>query len=114
MEITIENNEFCRIQCCICGIEFTSGINRNSNMCLKCLTEQQNIIKGITREAVLNFCRHCKRYLGNTWQNMGRESKELLSLCLKKIKGIKELKIIEAGFIWTEEHSRRVKVKLTV
>ena len=45
---------------------------------------------------------------------MGRESKELLSLCLKKIRGIKELKIVEAGFIWTEEHCRRVKVKLIV
>ena len=82
-------------------------------MCLQCLTHQEQILKGVTREGVLNFCRHCKRYLGiSTWQNMGRESKELLSLCLKKIRGIKDLKIIEAGFIWTEEHCRRIKVKL--
>jgi nonsense-mediated mRNA decay protein 3 len=45
---------------------------------------------------------------------MGRESKELLSLCLKKIRGLKELTIVEAGFVWTEEHCRRVKVRLTV
>lgn len=46
--------------------------------------------------------------------NIGRESKELLSLCLKKIRGIKELRLLDAGFIWTEEHSKRIKVKLTV
>ncbi|KAJ3105972.1 ribosome-binding protein, partial [Phlyctochytrium bullatum] len=42
------------------------------------------------------------------------ESKELLSLCLKKLRGLSKVRLIDAGFIWTEPHSRRIKVKLTI
>lgn len=35
-------------------------------------------------------------------------------MCLKRLKGLKEVKLIDAGFIWTEPHSKRIKVKLTV
>lgn len=42
------------------------------------------------------------------------ESRELLALCLKKLRGLHKVRIIDAGFIWTEPHSRRVKVKLTI
>ncbi len=43
-----------------------------------------------------------------------RESKEMLSLCLKKIKGLNKVKLIDATFIWTEPHSRRIKMKITI
>ncbi len=42
------------------------------------------------------------------------ESQELLAFCLKKIKGLSKVKMVNAGFIWTEPHSKRIKVKLTV
>ncbi len=44
------------------------------------------------------------------------ESADLLGICLKKIKGLrnKDIKLIDAGFIWTEPHSKRLIVKLTV
>lgn len=42
------------------------------------------------------------------------ESRELLALCLKKLRGLKEVKLVDAGFVWTEPHSKRIKVKLTV
>lgn len=35
-------------------------------------------------------------------------------MCIKKIKGLQKVKLVDAGFIWTEPHSRRVKVKLTI
>jgi len=36
-------------------------------------------------------------------------------MCLKRIKGIgREVRLVDASFIWTEEHSRRIKVKITV
>lgn len=35
-------------------------------------------------------------------------------MCLKKIKGLNRVKMIDAGFLYTEPHSRRLKVKLTV
>jgi nonsense-mediated mRNA decay protein 3 len=38
----------------------------------------------------------------------------LLAICLRKIKGLNRVKLISAGFIWTEPHSKRIKVKLTV
>lgn len=46
--------------------------------------------------------------------NYDRESQQMLTFLLKKIKGIKTLKIIDANFVYTEEHSRRLKLKLTV
>jgi nonsense-mediated mRNA decay protein 3 len=46
--------------------------------------------------------------------NAELESRELLSLCLKKLKGLQKVRLIDAGFIWTEPHSRRIKVKLTI
>ena len=48
------------------------------------------------------------------WTYCELESKELLSICLRKIKGLKTVKLIEVGFIWTEPHSKRLKVKCTV
>jgi nonsense-mediated mRNA decay protein 3 len=42
------------------------------------------------------------------------ESRELLALCLKKLKGLNKVRIIDASFVWTEPHSRRIKVKITV
>jgi nonsense-mediated mRNA decay protein 3 len=33
---------------------------------------------------------------------------------LKNIKGLKRVKLIDAGFVWTEPHSMRLKVKLTI
>jgi len=38
----------------------------------------------------------------------------MLSLCLKKIKGLNKVKLVDACFVWTEEHSKRIKVKLTI
>ena len=42
------------------------------------------------------------------------ESRELLTLCLKKIKSLSTVTLIDASFLWTEPHSRRLKVKLTI
>lgn len=43
-----------------------------------------------------------------------RESKELLSLCLKRIKELNHFKLNDATFIWTEPHSRRIRLRLTL
>jgi len=42
------------------------------------------------------------------------ESRELLALCLKKLRGLNKVRIIDASFIWTEPHSRRVKLKIVI
>lgn len=35
-------------------------------------------------------------------------------MCLRKLRGLNKVRIVDASFIWTEPHSRRVKVKITV
>lgn len=49
-----------------------------------------------------------------TWVACGLESRELLALCLRRLKGLSRVHMVDAGFVWTEPHSRRIKVKLTV
>ncbi|CBF85414.1 hypothetical protein AN1711.2 [Aspergillus nidulans FGSC A4] len=87
-----------------------------TTICPDCMKLQIDISQGIQREAVLNFCRDCERWLlpPNSWQVAALESRELLALCLKKLRGLNKIRVIDAGFIWTEPHSRRIKVKLTI
>jgi nonsense-mediated mRNA decay protein 3 len=99
------------ILCCLCG----SAIQPNAaNMCGNCLRSQVDITDGITKQVTLFWCRGCGRYLRPPWVECELESRQLLALCLKKIKGLNHVKLVDASFIWTEPHSRRIKVKLTV
>ena len=61
------------------------------------------------------MCRGCERWFRNPqWVPAEPESAELLSLCVKRIKGLKSVRLLNAEWVWTEPHSRRLKVKLTV
>ena len=99
------------IRCCICGIMTQSNA---ANTCINCLKSQIDITEGIPKSLVLHHCRDCNRYMRPPWTLCELESAELLALCLKNIKGLKRVKLLDASFIWTEPHSRRIKVKLTV
>ncbi|KAM7346585.1 60S ribosomal export protein NMD3-like isoform 1-T2 [Cochliomyia hominivorax] len=101
------------IKCCECGVSIQSN---SHNMCLSCLREHVDITAGISKQIELQYCKGCERFLQppGEWINARWESRELLGLCLKKIKGLKNLELIDACFIWTERHSRRIKVKLVV
>lgn len=44
------------------------------------------------------------------WISCALESRELLALCLKRLKGLQRVKLVDAGFAWTEPHSKRIKV----
>ncbi|RYO98924.1 hypothetical protein DL764_006957 [Monosporascus ibericus] len=72
--------------------------------------------EGVQREATLHYCRDCDRWLlpPSSWVAAAPESRELLALCLKKLRGLQKVRIVDASFIWTEPHSRRVRVKLTI
>ncbi|XP_032682118.1 60S ribosomal export protein NMD3 [Odontomachus brunneus] len=101
------------ILCCECG----TPIEPNpANMCVGCLRTHVDITDGISKQATLHFCKGCERYLQPPaeWIHAALESKELMSLCLKKLKGLNRVKLIDASFVWTEPHSKRLKVKLTV
>lgn len=85
-------------------------------MCLNCVRSRVDITEGIPKHLVVNFCRGCERYLQppTQWLYCALESKELLALILKRIKGLSKVRLVDASFIWTEPHSRRIKVKLTI
>ena len=85
-------------------------------MCVDCIKNEVDITEGIPKQATVHFCKFCERYLQppGQWVLCALESKELLSLCLKRLKGLSKVRLVDAGFIWTEPHSKRVKVKLTI
>ena len=85
-------------------------------MCPTCLRTTVDITDGIPKQVTLHFCRHCERYLQppNHWVTCQLESRELLAVCLKKLRQLNKVRLVDAHFIWTEPHSRRIKVNLTV
>ncbi|GAB0498060.1 hypothetical protein MMPV_009400 [Pyropia vietnamensis] len=101
------------IACCLCG---TSIEPNPSNMCVNCLRAQVDITEGIPKELSIYYCRNCGRYLQppRAWIAAELESPELLTVCLKRLKGLSRVKLVDAGFRWTEPHSRRIHVRLTI
>lgn len=106
-------------------------------MCVGCVRTQIDITADIPKQVVIHFCRSCERYCfwTNTqvvqmiiwrtinwiyfdryleppseWITCALESRELLSLCLHRLKGLNRVKLVDASFIWTEPHSKRMKV----
>ncbi|KAF7866710.1 hypothetical protein EAF04_005552 [Stromatinia cepivora] len=103
------------ILCCNCGAPI-DGTTSAGALCYDCVKLTVDVSQGIQREATVHFCRDCERWLlpPQTWIQASLESRELLALCLKKLRGLHKVRIIDASFIWTEPHSRRIKVKLTI
>uniref|UniRef100_A0A3Q2UT68 60S ribosomal export protein NMD3 n=2 Tax=Haplochromini TaxID=319058 RepID=A0A3Q2UT68_HAPBU len=102
------------ILCCTCGVPIAPN---PANMCVACLRTQVDISEGIPKQVTVHFCKQCERYLQPpaTWVQCALESRELLALCLKKLKSsMSKVRLIDAGFLWTEPHSKRIKMKLTI
>jgi nonsense-mediated mRNA decay protein 3 len=114
------------ILCCLCG---TSIEQNEANMCSDCIKSQVDLsdtfqkhdgkkkkIIYLKKYIVILFCKYCERYHQppTYWVKCSLESKELLQLCLKKLKGLSKVKLIDASFIWTEPHSRRIKIKVVI
>ena len=102
-----------KILCYMCGIPITAN---PSNLCVNCIRGQVDITESVPKQCSLQYCRGCARYLQppKHWVAAELESKELLTICIKKLKGLNKLKLIDAGFRWTEPHSRRIHVRLLV
>jgi len=66
--------------------------------------------------ASVSFCRNCERFLSppTSWTLAKPESSELLAICLRKLKGLNKVRLTEAHFIWTEPHSKRLRVSMTI
>lgn len=100
------------IACCLCG---TDTVYNKAALCPTCLKSQVDITEGIDRNPSVPFCRGCERFNRSPqWVECALESPELMSVCLRTIKGLDKVKLLDANWIWTEPHCRRLKIRLTV
>ena len=89
-------------------------------MCVPCVRSQADVTAGISRSVSLLWCKECGRYLQppKHWLKAEPESRELLTFCVKRLRGLGAraggVRLVDAAFVWTEPHSRRLKAKLTV
>ena len=79
------------ILCAVCELSFIPS-DTKTNICQQCILNTADITLGITKEGIINYCKFCHRYLRPPWTLCERESKELLSICLKRLRGYWSLK----------------------
>lgn len=110
-----QEEQIATILCCNCGAPI-DGTTAAGALCQDCIKLTVDISLGIQREATLHTCKDCERWLQppNSWVSAAPESKELLAICLRRLRGLSKVRIIDASFIWTEPHSRRIRVKITI
>ncbi|KAL6225609.1 hypothetical protein ACLB2K_004458 [Fragaria x ananassa] len=101
------------VLCCKCGIPMAPNA---ANMCVKCLRSEVDITEGLQKHVIIVHCPECDTWLQppRTWIKAQVESKELLTFCVKRLKNLNKIRLVHAEFIWTEPHSKRIKVKLVV
>lgn len=103
-----------KILCCDCGIPIQPN---PSNTCVDCLRSRVDITDGIPKSGNLLMCKNCERFHTppSAWTKAALESHELLAICLKRLKSaLSRVRLVDASFIWTEPHSKRIKVKITI
>lgn len=101
------------ILCCMCGVPITPN---PANMCVACIRSRVDITESIPKHSSIHYCKGCARFLQppKNWVACELESKELLAICIKRLKGLSKVRLVDAGFRWTEPHSRRIHVRLVV
>ncbi|KAF4397202.1 hypothetical protein G4B88_009048 [Cannabis sativa] len=107
------NQTYGLMPCCRCGIPMAPN---DANTCLKCLYYEYDITQGLQRHVTIIHCPECDTYLQppTTWIKAQSESNELLTFCVKRLKNMNRVRLVHAEFIWTEPHSKRIKLKLKV
>ena len=104
------------VACCMCGVQIEPN---NASMCGGCLSATVDISAELAvKDLDVRQCGACRRFLNqvnNKWGIYELESARLLALCLKRIPSLdKKVKLVDASWVWTEPHSKRLKIKLTV
>uniref|UniRef100_A0A673B9E4 60S ribosomal export protein NMD3 n=1 Tax=Sphaeramia orbicularis TaxID=375764 RepID=A0A673B9E4_9TELE len=96
------------ILCCTCGIPIPPN---PANMCVDCLRTQVDISEGIPKQVSVHFCKQCERLV--SWQ-FGLYVIKIKTFLMLKEYFLVQVRLIDAGFLWTEPHSKRIKMKLTI
>ncbi|KAL3781096.1 hypothetical protein ACHAW5_005003 [Stephanodiscus triporus] len=110
------------ILCCMCAAPISPN---PSNTCSSCLASSTDVTRGISTEATLHQCRGCSRWHQSEgkWIGCDLESRELMALCLVNVSGLKKkrnddgggrVRLVDAAWVWTEPHSMRLKIRLTI
>eukprot|EP00904_Undaria_pinnatifida_P005794 jgi/Undpi1/2344/HiC_scaffold_13.g05727.m1 len=102
------------ILCCLCGRPIQPN---GANMCGACLKDQVDVTEDIPKKGlVIIQCRRCLKWLtkNDHWSHFELESAPFLALVLKKIPGLSKHELVDAKWIWTEPHCKRLKVHITV
>jgi nonsense-mediated mRNA decay protein 3 len=102
-----------KIMCCVCG----ASIDPNpSCMCESCLSKNYSLKDKIPQTITVYFCRGCERYQQayNRWVYAPQDSPELMEFCLSRITNLKDFKVVDSKFLFTEAHAKRIPVSLTL
>ena len=102
---------YSKIVCCICGITMDAN---SEGICEACAKKNIDITTGITKVGVVTYCRTCERYKRPPWMKIEKESQDMMNLCLSKLKGLNKVQLIDSSFVWTEPHSKEIKIKVTI
>ncbi|KAI5193275.1 60S ribosomal export protein NMD3 [Nematocida minor] len=97
--------------CCLCGTDSMF----DSPMCFNCSVRELPKLKLETSRQV-DRCSTCMRYSvpPSGWTTLRFEGPEMLAYLLKKIPELAKLKLVDAYFIHSEEHSKRVRMKVSI
>jgi nonsense-mediated mRNA decay protein 3 len=103
---------YSKIVCCLCS----AVIDANPRgTCEACFRKSLSIKTSIPTEFEIVYCKECKRFLRPPFVKIDRESSDMMQLCLSRIKSYdKKVKIIDSNFIYTEPHSKIIKIKVTL
>ncbi|VFQ74352.1 unnamed protein product [Cuscuta campestris] len=99
------------VPCCKCGVPIQPN---DFNMCARCLRSEVDITEGLQKHVTITYCPDCESYLQppGFWIKAQPESQDLLAFCVERLKDFNEARLVDAEFIWTEPHSKRIRVKL--
>ena len=103
--------EYANIVCCICSAPIPANPR---GICDTCEKKSIDISSSISNQSTIYYCKNCQRYMRPPWIKCDLESSDMMNLCLSKIKGLNKAQIVDSAFVWTEPHSKLIKVKITI
>ena len=100
-EAHAQGGTMAKVACVSCGVP----IDYNPTMmCVNCLRVKVDITTGISTEMVCFHCTATNQWMfaGGEWMGAELESRELMAMCLKSIRGLKQVRLVDASWVWTE------------
>lgn len=101
------------ILCYKCGVVIEP---RLYNLCERCTSMSVTISDKIKKLINVDWCKGCERYLNKprTWSKYEWGSRELLIFLIKSNNSLNTFDIIDSNFVYTEEHSKRMILAITL